>query len=707
MTRKEENKILDAKIESNVNQHKVDRMNAEISPFSSGDLNKYEFLNRINLNYKPNALDKARFEFSSLGKTFSAGLDKTAQGYQEEGVMELLKDIRDSLRGGARPSRPDDNNDDNNNDDDDDRPDYNNMPDLETEEEAAKRISTNALDKFKNNIEIEMNNLDKIVKNKENEFNTKLNKSNNDVKKIDYFIKENNDKIIKKEKEYNEIFLKYNESIKELEKTKDELNKENDNNQFKKIQKKLNDQNDIVKELESELDDKEENIKTLKDNNKDLENIIKIKDIEIEKLEKIKINHYKEIKEFEEELEKSYKNINERKADYNKLKILNDEVNEEIQELKKELQEYSNEIDKLYSSDNTSSQKTMKMIEEINKEKKELKEKINVLKEEKKELETKMNNADNELSHAVNLLKKTPEKLKIYEKVKNTEFKLGSEEESEEEPEEYHNIFDENGINKYTHTKYDFSGFDKYGKHKDTKDKYDTNGFNIKGLHMYTKDKYDTNGFNIKGLHKDTKDKYGTNGFNIKGLHKDINTFLNKEKNIRKDLLKNINSLKDGDEFLKLYNEIIKNGEFIVDTKKNEHISSGLLKKFLEKILSGDIKYNEVEDYIESISDIEEDLNKFKKSEKIDKLKQYIKKIKYSVYGEDKEKIKTDQAKSFEDQKGKGYVYLPIALSKIYTNNSSKELIKNIKQLIIDLCGSEQITKQVYHNIIKAITYKK
>ena len=102
--------------------------------------------------------------------------------------MKLLKDIRDSLRGGARPPRPDnnDNNDNNNNDDDDDdddRPDYNNMPDLETEEEAAERISTNALDKFKNNVEIEMNNLGKIFKNKENEFSTKLNKLNNDVKK--------------------------------------------------------------------------------------------------------------------------------------------------------------------------------------------------------------------------------------------------------------------------------------------------------------------------------------------------------------------------------------------------------------------------------------------------------------------------------------------------------------------------------------------
>ena len=99
MTRNEQNEILDAKIESNVNQYKVDRMNAEISAFSSGDLNKYEFLKRIDLNYKPNVLDKARFEFSPLGKTFSTGLDKNAQGYQEEGVFKLLKDIRDGLRG--------------------------------------------------------------------------------------------------------------------------------------------------------------------------------------------------------------------------------------------------------------------------------------------------------------------------------------------------------------------------------------------------------------------------------------------------------------------------------------------------------------------------------------------------------------------------------------------------------------------------------
>ena len=82
MTRKEQNKIFDDKIESNINQYKVGRLNAEISAFSSGDLNKYEFLTRKDFKHKPNALDQSKFEFSPLGQTFSTGLDKTAQGYQ-------------------------------------------------------------------------------------------------------------------------------------------------------------------------------------------------------------------------------------------------------------------------------------------------------------------------------------------------------------------------------------------------------------------------------------------------------------------------------------------------------------------------------------------------------------------------------------------------------------------------------------------------
>ena len=225
MTRQEQNKILDAKIESNVNQHKVDMLNAEISPFSSGDLNKYEFLKRIDLNYKPNPLDKARFEFSPLGKTFSMGLDKTAQGYQEEGIIKLLKDIRDGLAGGKMPRAPrrsddDDDNDDGDDDDDDDDDDYDDddeqkrlsklLGELRTNEdneEFRNEPKKDKLDKFVNdnnmfNLETEeasLNKFKEMVRNKEDKINktfedkeNRLNELDNNVKKMRDYIKENN-----------------------------------------------------------------------------------------------------------------------------------------------------------------------------------------------------------------------------------------------------------------------------------------------------------------------------------------------------------------------------------------------------------------------------------------------------------------------------------------------------------------------------------
>ena len=69
-------------------------------------------------------------------------------------------------------------------------------------------------------------------------------------------------------------------------------------------------------------------------------------------------------------------------------------------------------------------------------------------------------------------------------------------------------------------------------------------------------------------------------------------------------------------------------------------------------------------------------------------------------------KIKIYERKFFEDQKGKGYIDLPILLSKMYTNNNSKGLINDIKQLVKNVSGNKQITKQVYNILNKAITYK-
>ena len=48
----------------------------------------------------------------------------------------------------------------------------------------------------------------------------------------------------------------------------------------------------------------------------------------------------------------------------------------------------------------------------------------------------------------------------------------------------------------------------------------------------------------------------------------------------------------------------------------------------------------------------------------------------------------------------------PSSLERSALARNSKELINNIKQLINDLFDTKQITKQVYNNLIKAITYE-
>ena len=90
MTRKEQNKILDNKIEANNAQYHLDRMNAEMSAYSSGDLPKYEYLTKKDLGYKPDAFEQANFEYSPLGKVFTDGLNKSDRN---EGLLKRLKNI--------------------------------------------------------------------------------------------------------------------------------------------------------------------------------------------------------------------------------------------------------------------------------------------------------------------------------------------------------------------------------------------------------------------------------------------------------------------------------------------------------------------------------------------------------------------------------------------------------------------------------------
>ena len=76
MTRKDQIKILDDKIKANNAQYDLDRRNAEISAYSSGDLPKYEYLTKKDLGYKPDAVEKVKFEYSLIGKVFTDGLSR-------------------------------------------------------------------------------------------------------------------------------------------------------------------------------------------------------------------------------------------------------------------------------------------------------------------------------------------------------------------------------------------------------------------------------------------------------------------------------------------------------------------------------------------------------------------------------------------------------------------------------------------------------
>ena len=96
MTRKDQIKILDDKIKANNAQFDLDRMNAEISAYSSGDLPKYEYLTKKDLGYKPDAVERVKFEYSPIDKVFTDGLSKEDKS-KKVGLSKRLQKIKDNL----------------------------------------------------------------------------------------------------------------------------------------------------------------------------------------------------------------------------------------------------------------------------------------------------------------------------------------------------------------------------------------------------------------------------------------------------------------------------------------------------------------------------------------------------------------------------------------------------------------------------------
>ena len=129
MTKFDQIKILDNKIKANKAQYMLDRKKAEISAKSSGELDKYKYLTDEDLDYKPDALMQSKFEYSPLGKVFTAGLDKFDK---TEGLLKTLKNVENKSgnqlaglnnlfnRAIKGKNKGDDDDDDENDDDDDD-----------------------------------------------------------------------------------------------------------------------------------------------------------------------------------------------------------------------------------------------------------------------------------------------------------------------------------------------------------------------------------------------------------------------------------------------------------------------------------------------------------------------------------------------------------------------------------------------------------
>ena len=64
MTLTEQVRILDDKIKANKAQNDLDREAAKIPALSSDELEKYEYLTGEDLGYKPDVIQKAKFEYS-------------------------------------------------------------------------------------------------------------------------------------------------------------------------------------------------------------------------------------------------------------------------------------------------------------------------------------------------------------------------------------------------------------------------------------------------------------------------------------------------------------------------------------------------------------------------------------------------------------------------------------------------------------------
>ena len=89
MTVTDQIKILNRKIKQNESQYDLDRKAAKISPLSSNNLDKYEYLTGEDLHLKPSIVEQGKFEYSPLGKIFNKRLS------EEDKKRRTFKNIKE------------------------------------------------------------------------------------------------------------------------------------------------------------------------------------------------------------------------------------------------------------------------------------------------------------------------------------------------------------------------------------------------------------------------------------------------------------------------------------------------------------------------------------------------------------------------------------------------------------------------------------
>ena len=77
-------------------QYNLDRKAAKISALSSNNLDKYEYLSGEDLGFKASTVERAKLEYSSLGKVFNKRLDIDEN--KKEGLLKGLKILKIKMK---------------------------------------------------------------------------------------------------------------------------------------------------------------------------------------------------------------------------------------------------------------------------------------------------------------------------------------------------------------------------------------------------------------------------------------------------------------------------------------------------------------------------------------------------------------------------------------------------------------------------------